>query len=86
MNDKATLAMAPACPHCGAHPLRFNMNQGPVPTGQPDGTQLLVAQMWCNAPGCGKLVCMQIMGVLAPEAPDPSADIGAPKKKLWSPS
>ena len=71
------------CPHCGAQPLRFNMQQGPVPMGE---AQLLIAQAWCS--GCKRQLAMQIMGVLAPGAtPDPSADFGGERKpKLWSPS
>jgi hypothetical protein len=76
----------PACPHCGAQPLRFNMQQGPVPTGQPDGSQLLIAQFWCSL--CKRQFAMQIMGVIPGEQqPDPASDFAAQRKrKLWSPS
>lgn len=74
----------PACPHCGAQPLRFNMQQGPVPTGQPDGSQLLIAQAWCSS--CKRQFAMQIMGVI-PGQPQPADDLAGQKKpKLWSPS
>ena len=70
-----------ACPHCGAQPLRFNMQQGPVPMGE---AQLLIAQAWCSA--CKRQLAMQIMGVI-PAEPNPASDIGAGnRKKLWSPS
>lgn len=76
----------PICPHCGNDPLRFNMLQGPVPTGEENGSQLLIAQFWCKE--CRKLVAMQVMGVIMPQPElDPGAtDLGAGKKKLWSPS
>jgi hypothetical protein len=76
----------PACPHCGAQPLRFSMQQGPLPTGQPDGSQLLIAQLWCSQ--CKRQFAMQIMGVIPGEQqPDPASDVAAQKKrKLWSPS
>ena len=70
-----------ACPHCGAQPLRFNIQQGPVPMGE---AQLLIAQAWCSA--CKRQLAMQIMGVI-PAEPNPASDIGGGnRKKLWSPS
>lgn len=72
----------PACPSCGAQPVRFDMQQGPVPTGQPDGSQLLIAQFWCHSCRCS--LGMQIMGVI-PGGADPAADLGRPKPKLWRP-
>lgn len=76
----------PACPGCGAQPVRFNTQQGPVPVGDEAGTQLLIAQFWCFK--CKTSLGMQIMGVIGKvDAPDPAGDIGhKPPSKLWSPS